>query len=89
LRQFVEIVLPLILPTAIYLAYMLLARPRPGSNAPALDWPWVWLGLAGVVLLIATFVAIALFGGAAPSERYQPPKLINGEIEPGHFEPAK
>ena len=88
MRQFFEIVLPLILPTVIYVAYMLLVRPRPGSNAPALDWPWLWLGVAGVALVILTLVGVALFGGAAPSERYQPAKVINGEIKPGHFEPA-
>ena len=88
MRQFFEIVLPLILPTVIYIGYMLLARPHPGSNVPALDWPWLWLGVAGVALLILTLVAIALFGGAAPSARYQPAKVINGEIKPGHFEPA-
>ena len=88
MRQFFQIVLPLILPTVIYVVYMLIARPRPGSNAPAHDWPWLWLGLAGVVLVIVTFVGIALFGGASPAERYEPAKLINGQIKPGHFEPA-
>jgi Family of unknown function (DUF6111) len=88
LRQFFEIVLPLVAPTVIYFAYMLIARPRPASNAPALDWPWLWLGLAGVALVIVTFVAVALFGGASPAERYEPAKVIDGKIKPGYFEPA-
>src|SRR5262249_53836666 len=88
LRQFLEIVLPLVAPTVIYFAYMLIARPRPGGNVLAFDWPWLWLGLAGVGLVIVTFVAVALFGGASPAERYEPAKVIDGEIKPGHFEPA-
>ncbi|MEA2782445.1 MAG: hypothetical protein QOK29_3989 [Rhodospirillaceae bacterium] len=87
MRQFLEIIVPLILPTAIYFTYIILARPRGGGEPP--EMPWIWLGLAGALLLIVTFVAIALFGGAAPTAKYLPPKLIDGKIQPGHFEPPK
>jgi hypothetical protein len=83
-RQLFEIVLPLILPTVIYLAYALLLRPRSGGNLH--DMPWVWLGVAGGFLLAVTFLAIALLGGAPPAAHYVPPKVVNGQIEPGHYE---
>ena len=85
MRPLFEIILPLALPTAIYFAYILLLRPRGGGDLP--DIPWPWLGSASVLLLGITFLALALLGGADPSAHYQPPKVVDGKIEPGHFEP--
>jgi hypothetical protein len=85
-RQLSEIVLPLILPTLIYFAYVLYARATGAKETP--DMPWVWLGVAGGLLLGVTFLALALLGGASPSEVYQPPKVVNGTVQPGEFKPA-
>jgi hypothetical protein len=87
MRQFFEIVLPLILPTVIYVAYFSVLRPRRAGGFP--EMPWIWLGGAGVLLLAVTFLALTLFGGADPSARYLPPKVVNGQIVPGHYESAK
>ena len=87
MRQIFEIVLPLILPTVLYISYLWVLRPRQGVNFP--EMPWIWLGGAGVLLLAVTFLALTLLGGADPSERYLPPKVVNGQIVPGHYEPAK
>jgi hypothetical protein len=84
-KQLAEIVLPLVLPTLLYLGYVGYARRR-GAEAPPV--PWAWLGIAGGVLLAVTFAALALFGGAPPSDVYQPPKLINGTVQPGEFSPT-
>ena len=84
MRQFFEIVVPLILPTVIYIAYFSVLRPRRGGNFP--EMPWIWLGAAGLLLLAVTFLALALIGGAEPGEKYQPPKVVNGQIQPGHYE---
>lgn len=86
MRQFLEILLPLVLPTLIYVAYVALERARGATGQP--DVPWVWLGAAGGLLVIVTFVAVALLGGAPPTDRYQAPKLENGKIVPGQFQPA-
>ncbi|HZT21251.1 MAG TPA: DUF6111 family protein [Dongiaceae bacterium] len=86
MRQFFQIVVPLLLPTVLYAGYLLLLRSRGGKGAP--EVPWMWLGGAGVLLLGVTFLAIALLGGAAPSAIYVPPKVVDGRIEPGHYEPA-
>jgi Family of unknown function (DUF6111) len=83
-RQFFEIVVPLILPTVIYIAYFSVLRPRRGANFP--EMPWIWLGGAGLLLVAVTFLALALIGGADPGEKYLPPKVVNGQIQPGQYE---
>jgi len=85
-RQFFEIILPLMLPTAIYVAYAVLLRPRGGGGMP--EVPWIWLGGAGVLLLAVSLLAVALVGGAKPTDKYLPPKIVNGQIQQGHYEPA-
>jgi hypothetical protein len=85
-RQFLEILLPLILPTLIYVAYVALARARGATGQP--EVPWFWLAAAGGFLVIVTFVAVALLGGAPPTDRYQAPRMENGKIMPGQFQPA-
>jgi hypothetical protein len=85
-KQFLEIALPLILPTLIYVSYVALARARGATGQP--EVPWFWLAGAGGLLVIVTFVAVALLGGAPPTDRYQAPHLENGKIVPGQFQPA-
>lgn len=87
MRQFFEILLPLVLPTVIYIAYLWTFRPRQGAGFPEI--PWIWLGAAGVLLLAVTFLALTLLGGADPTERYLPPKVVDGQVVPGHYVPAK
>ena len=84
MRAFGEIVLPLLLPTLIYFGYVLYARARGLPETP--ETPWLWLGATGTLLVGVTFAALALFGGASPSEVYKPPKLINGTVQPGQFD---
>ena len=83
MRQFAEIVIPLVLPALIYFGYVLYARARGLPEAP--ETPWIWLAVAGAALLGVTFAGLALFGGATPGEVYQPPKLINGVVQPGEY----
>jgi hypothetical protein len=90
MRRFLEILIPLLLPTLIYFLYLAIARRqrRASGTASALalkDMPWSWLAGAGVALLAVTLAASALFGGAAPGSHYQPPSLENGQINQGGF----
>jgi hypothetical protein len=97
LRVFFTIVLPLVLPTALYLLWLRLAhwlpgRPPEGAQLDeAVHWaalPWVWLAAAGAVLLaLMLFVVTVHFGTAEPGT-YVPPRWENGRIVPGHIEPA-
>jgi len=88
LRVLLTIVLPLLLPTALYLLWA--TALRPGWRNGAAFWgalPWIWLAGMGVALLgIVLFVVTVHFG--APQEGvYVPPRWENGEIVPGHMQP--
>ncbi len=85
MRQLLQILVPLLLPTALYFLYLNTVRRRVPPGTPTPDVPWVWLGVAGAALLVVSLAAAAVFGGAPPGSVYEPAKLIDGKIEPGHF----
>jgi len=87
MRAFLAIVLPLALPTALYVLYMTLARRRPGGGAAAqpIEMPWSWLIIAGTVLVIVTLLALYLFEDAGRGT-YHPARIVDGEIKPGYFD---
>jgi hypothetical protein len=91
LRVFVEILLPLVLPTALYLGWIWVVRWAGGSDA-AFGWaglPWLWLAAAGIVLL-AGFLSVVNVGfGTVQQGIYVPPRWVHGHIVPGHIEPAQ
>ncbi len=96
LRVFFTIVLPLVLPTALYLLWLRMARwsprgsPLGSQRGEGVRWaalPWVWLAGAGALLLaLVLFVVTVHFGTATPGV-YVPPRWENGQIVPGHVEP--
>jgi hypothetical protein len=43
----------------------------------------VWLTIAALVLVIASFLALAEFGGAPPGSTYVPAHMENGRLVPG------
>jgi hypothetical protein len=89
LRVCLAIVLPLVLPTALYLAWIiLLGAPRDGGGVSWSAVPWLWLAGAGAALLaIVLFVVTVGFGTAEPGV-YVAPRWQNGRIVPGHMVPA-
>ena len=76
MRQFLEIFLPLILPTVVYLLYVRVANRQapsaPGQRSWWRELPWLWLLGAGVALVAVCLVSLALFGGAPPGSVYRP-----------------
>jgi hypothetical protein len=56
IRNVLGIMLLLLLPTLVYLAYALLTKPDRPPRAAIDEAPFVWLGLAGVVLAFATLI---------------------------------
>lgn len=90
LRVFFEYLLPLVLPTAIYLLWLRQERKRAtaaGTAAPRWqEGPWFWLALAGIALSVAVFVVTAVFWGHGPGSSYTPPELKDGQVVPGQFE---
>ncbi len=76
----------ILLPTALYVAWMLWARRRvkEGEGLPSLaGGSWFWLALAGFALMVAGLFTVALTGGDEPGGTYYPPHYEDGRIIPG------
>ena len=90
-RAFLTIVLPLLLPTALYLLWAFsVRRAQVGEIGDFLrQLPWLRLSAAGVVLLVGVLTLVALrFGQSADSAHYVPPRTVDGKIVPGHIDPG-
>lgn len=88
-RVFLTIVLPLLLPTALYLLWIatLGSAREPGAVA----WrgmPWIWLVGAGAALLVIVLFVVTVHFGTPQQGIYVPPRWQGGRIIPGHIEPA-
>jgi len=90
LRELLTLVVPLLLPTLLYLLWLRAVRWSAADGAVA--WqklPWVWLAATGVALTaLVLFVVTVGFGTTRPGI-YIPPHVENGRIVPGHIEPVK
>jgi len=99
LRVFLTIVLPLIAPTALYLAWTGFTnwseqrRSPPGSPPEEMvGWaalPWLWLAGAGVLLLAIVLFVVHVHFGTPQQGVYVPPRWEDGRIIPGHIEPGR
>jgi hypothetical protein len=90
LREFLTLVVPLLLPTALYLVWLRAMRWSEAGGAVA--WhklPWVWLALTGVVLTALVLFVVTVGFGTTVRGTYVPPHVENGRIVPGHIEPGK
>jgi len=82
MREFLTIVVPLALPTVLYLIWL---RLSSGGFVWRLV-PLLWAAGAGAALLaLVLFTVTVHFGGAARGT-YVAPQWRNGRIVPGHFE---
>jgi hypothetical protein len=90
LREFLTLVVPLLLPTAFYLIWLRAMRwAEPGRGASWEGPPWVWLAASGVALAaLVLFVVTVHFGTATPGI-YVPAHVENGRIVPGRIVPRK
>ena len=87
-------VVPLVAPAVVYVLWRTFAPRRAGGSEAiqAGQWerlPWPWLSVVGVMLLMITLGWMAMFEGGAPDARYQPPRMIDGRIEPGRMSPPE
>lgn len=80
-------VLPILLPTAVYLLWVRFARGK--APAPAKGGPWLGLAAAGVGLMLVMLLGLTLRDGAPPDSVYVPPTVRDGRIVPGHMEPRR
>ena len=90
LRIFLTVVVPLLLPTAGYLLYILFIerrRARAEETHTRAPWwvtaPWHWLVLGGVGLLALTLGTVAFTSGAPPHSPYTPAYLEDGKLIEG------
>jgi hypothetical protein len=82
-RVFLTIIVPLLLPTALYALWRGLAGQR--INVPAV---WLWLAVAGLALASAMLVFVSVDFGAPKEGVYVPPHVNDsGTIVPGRIEP--
>ena len=87
-RTLLTIVLPLLLPTVLYLLWV--TALRPARHDGATRWttlPWLWLAGAGVVLLAIVLLVVTVHFGASQEGVYVPPRWQYDHIIPGHIEP--
>ena len=87
IRVILENVMLFLLPTAMYVGYVLLTRrAAPTGNSVLNDAPLVWLFIAGALLVAATLVYYAsITPGGTMSQVYTPPRVKDGHIEPGEL----
>jgi hypothetical protein len=88
MRVIIENILLFLLPSLMYVGYVLLMRRRGATAAgEALnDAPLVWLFLLGALLVAGTLAFFGSTSGGKPGQVYVPPHVKNGHIEPGHME---
>jgi Family of unknown function (DUF6111) len=87
-RILLTIVLPLLLPTVLYLLWLTVLQPARHDDAT--QWaalPWLWLAGAGVVLVAIVLLVVTVHFGVSQEGVYVPPRWQNDHIIPGHIEP--
>lgn len=86
MRFFLQYILPLAFPTALYLIWALY-RKKTADEPHHIDLtkgPWLRLIAMGVALMTAGLVIFNQMDGGDPDGVYQPPVYKDGKIIPGH-----
>lgn len=79
-RVFLTIIVPLLLPTALYVAWRVLV-----GKQIAIPSFWVWLLVAGLVLAALTLVLLSVDFGEPANGRYVPPHVSGDTVVPGRI----
>ncbi|MGD9613881.1 MAG: DUF6111 family protein [Alphaproteobacteria bacterium] len=88
LRVLLTIVLPLLLPTAVYVAWIAVTSWSENREPIRLQTlPLVWLALAGVALLAVVLITVTVHFGEPAGGKYVPPRYEDGRVIPPHIEP--
>lgn len=98
IRTVIENLLLFLLPTLLYVAWVLFRRTKDevqdadgGTERHVLagvldDAPLLWLFVSGAVLVIVTLAYFGTSSGGKPGQQYQPSILRDGRIQPSHIE---
>jgi len=89
-RILVQYAVPILLPLAVYIAYMWWLRRRALTTGDTalpgwLEGPWYWFAVSGLVLAGAGVLVLGLLGQTGQKAGYEPARMIEGEIVPGRF----
>ena len=88
-RFFVTYILPLALPTLLYLLWVLPAMRRAkkeGRDYPVWEeTPWLLLFAAGVILLFLILFLFSTNDGGPPWAEYTPPHMEDGVLVPAEI----
>ena len=86
IRIILENVLLFLLPTFMYVAYVLLTRRSTSAGTLMNDAPLLWLFAAGAAVVAVTLVYYGTTTpGGRPDQTYTPPRYKDGQIEPGEL----
>jgi hypothetical protein len=86
IRVVVENIVLFLLPTAIYVIFMLLTRKPDAKNGVLDEAPFFWLMFAGTSLVFIVLIAFGSTSGGKPGQAYVPPSMAkDGHIEPGQL----
>jgi len=86
IRVVIENIVLFLLPTAIYVTYVLLTRKQGEKGGVLDDAPFFWLMLAGTALVFLVLVAFGSTSGGKPGQTYVPPSIgADGKIEPAEL----
>ncbi len=97
IRTVIENFLLFLLPTLIYVAWVLFRRARSEAQGEAAesqslyaglldDAPFLWLFAGGALIVIVTLAAFGSSSGGKPGQHYQPSILKDGQIQPSHID---
>ena len=79
--------IPLLLPFVLYFLWTFIERRRKAAGGwEAMDTPWIWLSMTGLVLLIVSLLGTGLLIGSEPGGTYVPPHVEDGKVVPGRVE---
>jgi hypothetical protein len=88
-RVIIQYVLPLLLPTLIFIGWLALTRKPDETRAETMarlqGGPWYWLVVAGFTLMAAGLIYLGLSHDDPPESVYVPPRVEDGRIIPGHM----
>ena len=85
-RVLLSILLPLLLPTAAFFLYAWYRTRRAaaaGAEPQAIDVPWSWLCIAGLLLAIVSVTVNVIYMSGEKGTHYEPAHMENGKIVPG------
>ena len=86
LKIFLQFILPLIFPTAIYLVWAWFEQRRKKDQSEmGRETPWIWLIAFGFALSVVSLVTWGIIEGDDPGTTYTVPRVEDGKVVPGEF----